>query len=346
MAHPIPAYQLVLNEEDLTSRIAPRLTSLNLTLCRAEEADQLDVVFDDHDGRLDIPERGVSLAVALGWAASGLIPQGTFIVDEVEHSGAPDVITVRARSAPLTDSLHTRREQSWHQVSLPDIVNTIAARHHLAPKVAAAFSTINLDHIDQTNESDLSFLTRLAQRYDAVMTVKQNLLLFMPIGAAQTMSGKPLPLLKLSRQDTTQHRYHIAQRESYAGVRAYWHSLKAAQRQSVIVGGDNRHNLKVLPEQYATRAQAQAAAQAEWQRIQRSQATLSLSLAMGRADFFPEMPVRLTGFKPEIDKTSWLIARVTHTLNEGGYSTALECEVQDDPASARHRRQFRRGKGR
>lgn len=335
MAHAKPIYQLILDKQDLTTRVAPRLSSLNMTLCRADEADQLDLVLTDYDGKLAIPKRGVALNIALGWETSGLVHQGLFTVDEIEHSGPPDQITVRARSASMTRSLHKRREQSWHEVSLATIVKTIAARHHLTPKVAAAFTKVEIKHIDQTHESDLSFLTRLAKQYDAVMTVKQQTLLFMPLGAARTVSGKALPLVEILRQATAQHRYHIAQREHYGGVQAYWHSIGQAKRQAVVVGEEDESNLKVLPEQYTSLAQAQAAARSEWQRIQRKQATISVTLALGRADLSPEMPIKLIGFKKEIDETPWLIARVSHALSDGGFSTTLECEVRDKAASER-----------
>lgn len=338
-----PAYRLSLDGCDLTPHLAPHLVSLTLTECRAEEADQLDLVLADQAGCLTIPKRGKPLSISLGWQDTGLMNKGHFIVDEVEHSGAPDLLTVRARSASMTEDLHQRREHSWHRVTLADIVQTIAMRHRLVPKIAKVFATINLAHIDQTHESDLSFLTRLAKRYDAVMTVKGRHLLWMPIGAARTVSGQPLPVIHLARQTGDQHRYHIAQRESYAGVRADWYSLDQAKRSSVVIGTDNHRNLKVLPEAYASPAEAQVAARAEWQRIQRSQATMTYTLALGRAEIFPEMPVTLTGFKAEIDQTLWLTARVTHTLADGGYTTTLDLEVRGDPASQRHRRMFRRG---
>ena len=66
----------------------------------------------------------------------------------------------------------------------------------------------------------MSFLTRLARRYDAVMTVKDKRLLFMPIGSGKTVSGKPLDVLAITRASGDQHRYHIAQRDDYVGARA------------------------------------------------------------------------------------------------------------------------------
>ncbi len=58
----------------------------------------------------------------------------------------------------------------------------IAGRHNLKPAIGDALAKIAIAHIDQTHESDLSFLTRLSKRYDAVMNVKDSHLLFMPIG--------------------------------------------------------------------------------------------------------------------------------------------------------------------
>ncbi|MBO2976284.1 phage late control D family protein, partial [Burkholderia pseudomallei] len=92
-------------------------------------------------------------------------------------------------------------------------------------------------HIDQTHESDMSFLTRLAKRYDAVMNVKDLRLLFMPIGTGQTASGKQLDMLELTRASGDSHRYHVSERENYAAVRAHYHSTGRAKRKSVIVGG-------------------------------------------------------------------------------------------------------------
>ena len=70
------------------------------------------------------------------------------------------------------------------------------------------------------------------------------------------------------------------------------------------------------------------AAQAKWDKLQRGVAEFSVSLAYGRADLCPEMPVRVSGFKRVIDEQAWVITKVTHSLNNSGYITALELEVK------------------
>lgn len=344
MKQPTPIYQVTLNGKDLTSKISPRLVSLSLDESRSDEADTLMLVLDDSDGKLAIPRRGEVVRVAFGWEDTGLVEKGSFTINEVEHAGAPDTLTIQARSASMTNAMSERKEKSWHRESIGAIVRKIAGAHDLKAAVADALAKVVIAHIDQTHESDMSFLTRLAKRYDAVMNVKDTHLLFMPIGHGTTASGKPLTSIDLTRKDGDRHRYHVSERENYSAVRAHYSVTGEARRKSVIVGGANNHSVKVLPETYPTEAEARAAAAAELNRTQRSQATMSYTLALGRPDLYPEIPVYLSGFnKPEIDDESWLAKKVRHELSDGGYTTALELETRDDPTSDRHRSHFRKG---
>lgn len=114
--------------------------------------------------------------------------------------------------------------------------------------------------------------------------------------------------------------------DSYSGVRAYWTHKAGADRKSVLVGHSG--NAKRLRETFATEAEARENAQSEWQRVQRGAATFSFSLALGRADLYPEQKIRVQGFKPEIDEATWLISKTTHTISgSSGFTTALELET-------------------
>ena len=335
-------YRITLDGRDLSRHVAPHLINLTLSESRAEQADMLDIVLDDSQNTFAIPTRGVSIRLSIGWVGEPLVDKGEFTVDETEHNGAPDIITIRARSASMTNAMSERREKSWHGQTIGSIVQTIANRHSLKAAIGEKLASMLIQHIDQTHESDMSFLTRLAKRYDAVMNVKDRNLLFMPIGTGKTASGKPLDAIHLTRASGDQHRYHIAQRESYSAVRAHWHSNGKAARKSVVVGAEGNRSIKVLPEDYATETEARAAAEAEFARVLRSQATMSYTLALGRPELFPELPVTVSGFKPEIDATPWLIEKVTHSIGEGGFTSSLELEVRNDPTSRRHRSHFAR----
>lgn len=55
---------------------------------------------------------------------------------------------------------------------------------------------------------------------------------------------------------------------------------------------------------------------------------LEITLAYGWSDLAAQRPVRLTGFKRQIDQTPWMVASVRHTLDGNGYVSQLTLEAQ------------------
>lgn len=357
-----PDFRLTVNSKDVTANLRDRLLSLTLTDNRGFEADQLDIELDDADGQLALPVRGAVVKLFLGWQGQPLTGKGEFTVDEVEHHGAPDTLTIRARSADFRGTLNARREVSYHDTTLGAVVKQIAERNKLTPAIATDFTDIAVRHIDQTQETDAKFLTRLASLHGAVAAIKAGRLLFIRPGAGVTVSGKPIPQLTLMRQDGDRHSFSIADRGAYTGVTASWlHTrdpkpkkvklqrkpkekhLRALEhpaakkkkttakkepeaREGEYLAG-SEDNVFALTTVYATKAAAMRAAKAKWEKLQRGVAEFSLTLAMGRADLFPETPVRVSGFKSVIDAQPWLISKVTHNLSGNGYTTTLDFEV-------------------
>lgn len=326
LAYARPICRLVVNGTDITAAVEKRLVELTLTDNRGMEADQLDVVLSDHDGKLAIPPRGAELRLWLGWSDTGLVDKGTFTVDELEHSGAPDTLSIRARSADLRGDLKTRREQSWHDTTLGAVLTAIAARHQLVAKVDASLAAVPIAHLDQANESDANLLTRLGHEHDAIAAIKAGRLLFLPVGGASTASGLALPHVTLTREDGDQHRYLEADRDSYSGVRAYYYNPGSTKKQEAIAGADG--NLKDLRHSYADRDSALNAARAEWSRLQRGTATLSYTLAKGRPDLVPDQTFSLTGIKDEIAAYVWLGKSLRHHYSPNHFTTSLELESQ------------------
>ncbi|WP_426088381.1 hypothetical protein [Janthinobacterium sp. PSPC1-1] len=73
---------------------------------------------------------------------------------------------------------------------------------------------------------------------------------------------------------------------------------------------------------------------AEWQRILRGLATFETSLALGNPAVFPQSPVTVQGFKPEIDAPEWLSIKVTHSLGGSGFTTRVEFETKTEAVEA------------
>lgn len=324
--YPIPRWKVTVAGTDVTDRIRPRLIDLTLTEARKGEADELELKIHDHDGRVEMPKRGETIKVSIGFHDSGLIEKGTFKVDEVEHSGSPDIITIRARSADLTHQLRNRRERSWHDVTLGAILENIAGEHSLKPSIDKDLGTRRIDHLDQTNESDVNLLQRLAKRFDAVATVKNGALIFQPIGKGETAGGLKLPTAVIERASGDQHRYSLVDRDSeYSGVTASYHDKKTGKKKDVTAG--EKGNAKKIRKTFATEQEAKENADAEQRRVKRAGANFSYTMAIGRPDLYPEMKITVKGFKKEIDSEKWIIARATHTITgSAGFTTQLELE--------------------
>lgn len=322
--------RVTLDGADLTDKIRPRLMSLRITEKRGDEADQLDIVLDDSSGILAMPKLGAVLRVEIGWKKGsgirvGLVDKGRYKVDSVEHGGPPDTITIRARSADFSSTIRNRREQSWRDKTLGEIVHEVAGRNKLTPRVDAKLSAITLKLVTQSRESDIAFLKRLGREHDAVATIKDKTLIFAPIGKGVTASGKAIPAATIRRREGDRHSYTIEKRDDYSGVTASWHDTRGATRRKVTVGTDD--NAKSLRRVYPSEAEARRAAKAEQGRIQRAPAKFTCGLALGQPDLYPERKVKAEGFKAEIDATAWLIVEVTHELGERGLTTALQLET-------------------
>lgn len=358
-----PDFMLKLDDRDITQNVSPRLISMSMTDKRGLEADQLDIQLDDSDGLLTLPARGATLSLWLGWEGAPLLQKGNFTIDTIEFQGAPDKLTIRGCSADFRGKLNVRREQSWHDTTIGAIVNTIAQRNQLTASVAAGLSSITISHIDQSQETDAAFLTRLAERNGAFVSIKAGKVIFMKAGQAVTAGGTPIPLMVIERGDGDRHLFSVADRENYSGVTAKWLQTrdpkkqnpqlsinrlsegqvpealmhpeaaaptagagdKAQKPQEMLVG--SAENVFELTTVYASEEQALRAAEAKWRALQRGTVKFSIQLALGRADLFPETPVLVNGFKRVIDEQAWIISEVVHTLSESGFTTRLNLEL-------------------
>lgn len=325
MIYKTPAFRLSVNGNDITRTVNNRLISLSMTDNRGDEADEFELQLTDHDGLLGIPPRGASVQIWLGYEGETLINKGLFTVDEISHSGSPDILQICGRSADFRGSLKRKREQSWHNTTVNDMVQAIATRNELTAVISSSLAQLAIAHVDQTNESDISFMTRMAKRFGATATVKAGKLLFITQGSGTTASGQAVPAVTISRTQGDQHRYALVDRDNeYTGVQANWNDKKGARLHAEIAGDTD--NPKVLRHTYRSATEARQAAEAEWERIQRQTARFELTLAIGDPSLYPETPVTLSGWKPVISSTPWLITRVVHEMGDGGYTCRVEME--------------------
>jgi uncharacterized protein len=322
-----PTWTLTADGEDVTARLADYLISLSVSDKAGMESDQLDVVVADPLARIAWPRHGASLTVAIGYAHTGTTAMGTYRVDGVEVEGPPRQITIRAHAADLAAGFKAQRSKSWEAKTLAAIVSDLAQAASLTPRVAADLAATPVARWDQTNESDMSCLTRLAQAYGALATPKAGYLLFVPRGTATSASGQALAEVVLRPSDVTRWKVAVADQDQYAAVEARHYDRDQAQetwaRAEVDAAGSDAAVYR-LRQTYPDPDRAQAAASAKAGELARGKTSLSLTLP-GRTALGAEVPLTLEGFGDGIDGR-WVLTSATHRIASGGYTTEVSGE--------------------
>lgn len=364
--HLTPVAKLTINGKPFNTDALSRIISISLTDKSGFEADELTVSLSDHDGKLALPPKSAEITIALGYIETGIVDKGSYKITEVSWSGAPDTLHITAQSADTSDRFSEAKEKSWHKTSLKEIIESIAAANGYTPIIGKAYQDEKIDHIDQSNESDAAFLSRLAERYDAIATVKHGRLLFVSSGEATTASGQPLPTIRITRNSGDQYTFRYSNTESYNAVRAYYIDKQTGKKHEVVITEDNYDpvkktvtttkkyktkrkdgkthktttkevteikqadttgkKIKTLRHTYQSPKTAATGARAAYKKLKRGAMEFDISLAVGRPDVAPESPVILQGFKPEIDAEKWVGKETVHTLDGNGLTTAVKLQ--------------------
>ncbi|SFG08816.1 hypothetical protein SAMN05518801_10757 [Novosphingobium sp. CF614] len=324
----IAGVRLTLDGKDLADKVNPRLLELTLTEKRGGEADELSLTLQNADGSLAMPDPGKVIALALGWAqgddvTAGLVDKGRYTVDEVEASGPPDQIQIRARSADLSGSYRKRRTHAWKDTTLGAVLSEIAGRNAVSAQVHPDLAGKEIKALDQHGKSDMALVRDLGSRYDALATWKDRKLIFMPVGSATTAGGKAIPALTLTRTQGWTWRFTRAEREENDGVEAEWHDQQAGRRKKHSTGGKNPKKLKRV---YASEADARQAAEAEKKKRARGGYKFEYELALADCTIQPNRKVTLSGWNSRIDAIKWLVESVETTLGANGLRQRVTLE--------------------
>ena len=357
--HMTPAVVLSIDGQAFGTQTMSRIIDVTVDDKRGFEADELTITLSDYDGALAIPSTDSLVKVWLGYVETGVVYKGEYKITGFEHSGAPDQLRISAMAADMAAGLTEQQEKTWRKTTLGAIVETIAKKYSYTPKVHKDLAKVSIDHMTQTNESDASFLMRLADQNDAIATIKQQHMLFMPAGQGQTLSGEAIPTVNITRQTGDQHRFTYNTADNFNAVKAYYQpDKKGSAKQHVIINAENLEpkkqadqkpkgkgkdkaipakaetpinadgeKTKTLRHLYASRAAAERGARAAYKKLKRGRAVFSISLAVGRPDLAPETPIEVTGFKSEIDAETWIVAKISHSISDGGYVSGLELEA-------------------
>ncbi|WP_085632094.1 phage tail protein [Pseudomonas sp. R16(2017)] len=165
------------------------------------ESDQLTLVLD-LEGLAGLPSLGGNIGLRVGYLESGLVDKGQFKVTRLTPTLFPLRLTLVATAAPFSAKDETgfkqRRTASHGPTTLGALFRELVSRHGFSPRVDPALAMIRIAHFDQSNETDMGFITRLAGKYKVIAKPVNELYVLARPGQVKSLSGKVLPDVRLS----------------------------------------------------------------------------------------------------------------------------------------------------
>lgn len=152
------------DNKDISTSIGKYLKSISYTDNMSGAADDLQLTLEDGAGLWQsawFPEKGAKLRVKLENEKLEVLDFGEFELDEITSSSAPSEIQLKAISIPYNNSLREEeRTRSWEKAELKTVANDIATASNLKLFYDTEENPI-LERVEQTEQSDLSFLLQL-----------------------------------------------------------------------------------------------------------------------------------------------------------------------------------------
>ncbi len=178
-----PGWVLEYEGKDITKDVSPYILNITYSDILKGEADNLDISLEDRNHQWKNgwwPQKGDKVRLAIGYKTEALVNCGVFQVDEVELSGPPDTVNLRALSAGVKEALRTQNTAAYENKTLQEIAEEIAGKHGLTltGKVSEEKAKRRPKRITQRNERDLTFLRRLGEAEGVIFTVKDEQLVW------------------------------------------------------------------------------------------------------------------------------------------------------------------------
>lgn len=327
-----PQFKILADGVNITRQIQQRLISLKTVDEAGMKSDTLSLEIDDRDGQIELPRHGAKLSLWLGYQQLGinntLSKIGDYFVDETGFNGWPQTLSISAKAADLTNDetgdIKSSQTRSFDNISFGDLVSTIAGECGMTGKISGALAGVLFTHLDQTQESNLHLLTRLAEQHNGIAKITNDLLIIAKALEAKSMGGANLAPIIINKKEVSDYRASITDRDAYASVTATWHDKATARNYTVSTG--TAKPAFILRHTYDSEEKAIEAAKAKMESLNQGTNTCEVSLALGNPNLFAESPLILVGFRPGVSGGTWVCTRVEHSFSNSGFKTALSGE--------------------
>ena len=329
-----PWFQIGVNGVDVTGSFSKRAVTITLTDQAGVENDKLTFTVDDRPPHLIVPARGSKVSLSIGYAFQPNAEHkyngvrqfvGIFEIDEVRFSKPPSTLQISAHANNTGNTFKSQKDRSWDDKTIKEIAEKIAGEHGLQPVIEGNLGAVKLEHVDQPQQSDMDFLTRLARRHGGIMKVAEGKLVIAKEGMSASIGGQPMVTQIVSETEVSNYDALLQARSDYDGSTARWHDWELAKETEETEGELSKTKRSFA--KVRTKDEAKAHSKADKEKLDKETETLTFT-AVGNPRLMAETLISLVGFRPGM-RTGWRIKTATHKLDNSGYTTTCQCELPE-----------------
>lgn len=240
---------------------------------------------------------------------------GKFCIDDLYYTGPELTCTIGGVSVPEGNAFRsTSRSKTWKKITLKEVAAEIAKKYHL--KLQYTGETIKLGTIEQSNETDSSFLKKVCEDYGMAIKIYSGKIVIYDKGKFE--NKKPVATLK--REDLQDWSYNTTLVGTYTGARIMYTSGKDDKEMKCIVGGGKR--ILNINEKVESLQEAQLKACAKVNAENEKAVTMSVTI-MANNRIAAGNTIRIKGLYRLSGK--YFVDKVTHNIgSDETYTMSLE----------------------
>jgi phage protein D len=329
---------LVYEGADISRDIAPYLTSFSYTDNSADKSDDISITLEDRKGNWRdpwFPSKGAVIHATIvthdwdGPNKTESLPCGTFEIDEIECSGPPTQVQIKAVSTAASKSMRQEKKtRGWENVKLSAIAGDIANANSLKLLWDSTDDPL-FERRDQVETSDLEFLQHLCKSYGVSVKVSDEQLIC--YGEEDYEAKDAVASLSFGDKHIKTYRFRKKTRGTHKASKVKYHDAVKGEFYGADVEEEGEEDDEGLGEDLSSNQRAESLADAEaiaksnLHEANKKETTGSISM-MGDMRFVAGVNVQVSGWGKFDDK--YFIEKATHSVSMGsGYATSLELRI-------------------
>ncbi|WP_342361417.1 late control protein D [Terrarubrum flagellatum] len=323
-----PVHSVIVDGNDVTSRILPRLLEVEVVDKEGTSSDTAEIKLADPDGTTILPQPGAKISIALGFAPGApiLVFEGT--VDDPESQfGKGQVRTLSISAKGFDTKGKAKQPQRGHadNQKFGDVATKWARAAGLEAKIDSALGSIQRDYWSIDGESFLHWGQRVAREIGANFKVSGGRAIFVPINGATSASGQSLtPIRAIWGDNLKSGRIRpYSGRGRFKEVKTRYYDAKEAKwKEKTVSVADNKAEANLTTRFNAhDEGEAEGKATTEKKRSEKEGGAGEVTI-VGEPTARATATVQVRGVRPGVDG-DYIATTVTHKATKTQFDTKV-----------------------